>query len=173
VLEIASGSGEHIVHFARALPQLRFRPSDPEAAARASVDAWVRHEELTNVAPAASLDVAGHGPWPLTHAEAVLCINMIHIAPWAAAEGLLRGAAHTLAPRGVLYLYGPYKQGSRHTAPSNEEFDQSLRARNAAWGVRDLDEVTALAAAHGFSRPTVIPMPANNLSVIFRKDALP
>jgi SAM-dependent methyltransferase len=171
VIEIASGSGEHVVHFARALSHLRFLPSDPEGVARASVDAWVRHEGLANVAPAASLDVEGHDPWPLTHAAAVLCINMIHIAPWVAAEGLLRGAAQSLAPGGVLYLYGPYKRGGEHTAPSNEEFDRSLRTRNTAWGVRDLEEVMALAAGHGFSPPVVITMPANNLSVIFRKDA--
>jgi hypothetical protein len=96
---------------------------------------------------------------------------MIHIAPWAAAEGLLRGAAKSLAPGGVLYLYGPYKRGGEHTAPSNEEFDRSLRTRNAAWGVRDLEAVMALAAGHAFSSPVVITMPANNLSVIFRKDA--
>ena len=169
VLEIASGSGEHIVHFARAFPALTFHPSDPERSARASVDAWVKHEALTNVVPSAALDVTADTPWPLQRADAVLCINMIHIAPWAAAEGLMRGAGSLLAAGGVLYLYGPYKQGGKHTASSNAVFDADLRARDPAWGVRDLDDVTALAATQDFIRIDVVPMPANNLSVVFRK----
>jgi SAM-dependent methyltransferase len=169
VLEIASGSGEHVVHFAKAFPALSFHPSDPEPGARASIDAWAAHEGLTNVARAMPLDVTAATPWPLARADVILCINMIHISPWAATQGLMRGAASVLAPGGLLYLYGPYKQGGGHTAPSNEAFDADLRARNPAWGVRDLETVTAEAEAVGLKPAAVIAMPANNLSVLFRK----
>jgi SAM-dependent methyltransferase len=168
VLEVASGSGEHVVHFAQAFPDLHFQPSDPDPAARASIDAWRAALALLNVRPAVALDATAE-TWPLETADAVLCINMIHIAPWAAAEGITRGAARILPPGGVLYLYGPYKRGGSHTAPSNQVFDASLRAQNPAWGVRDLEAVAALAEAAGFGAPVVEPMPANNLSLIFRK----
>jgi SAM-dependent methyltransferase len=166
VLEIASGAGEHAVFFARALPGLRFQPSDPDPAARASIDAWRAAEGLANVLPAVALDASAQA-WPISAADAVLCINMIHIAPWAATVGLVRGAGKVLREGGVLYLYGPYCRDGAHTAPSNAAFDASLRARNPEWGVRDLEAVAALAAAHGFGPPAIEAMPANNLSLIF------
>jgi SAM-dependent methyltransferase len=167
VLEIASGSGEHVVHFAHAFPHLAFQPSDPDPHHRASIDAWRASSALHNIRPAIDLDAAAK-PWPVDAADAVLCINMIHIAPWTAAEGLARGAASVLPQSGVLYLYGPYKRGG-HTAPSNRAFDQSLRRENAAWGVRNLEAVVALMERAGFAEPVVEQMPANNLSLVFRK----
>ncbi len=185
MLEIASGTGEHVAHFAHAAgASLVFQPSDPDPAARASIDAWIAAQGLTNVRPAIDLD-ASSPAWPIAVANAVLCINMIHIAPWSAAVGLVRGAARVLAAStpadadlqteqgGLLYLYGPFRRGGQHTAPSNERFDQDLRHRNAAWGVRDLEAVTELAAASGFAPPIVEAMPANNLSVIFRRQPNP
>jgi SAM-dependent methyltransferase len=168
VLEVASGTGEHVVHFAQACPDLVFQPSDPDPAHRASTDAWTAALGLANVRPAVALDVTAE-VWPVKAAEALLCSNMIHIAPWAAAVGLMRGAGRVLPPGGLLFLYGPYKRGGRHTAPSNAAFDDSLRARNPAWGVRDLETVASLAADNGFAQPTIVEMPANNLSLVFRK----
>lgn len=170
VLEVASGSGEHAVHFARRAPAgLVFQPSDLEPAARASIDAWRSASGLANVRPALALDATAEA-WPVTHADAVLSFNMIHIAPWEAAVGLVRGAARVLPPGGLLFLYGPFKREGRHTAPSNEAFDRDfLKARNPAWGVRDLEAVAALAAQAGFGAPMLEEMPANNLSVLFRR----
>ena len=168
VLEVASGSGEHIVHFAQAFPGLDFQPSDPDRQARASIDAWRIEAHLQNIRPALALDAAAE-TWPLSAADAVVCINMIHIAPWEAAVGLVRGAATLLRPDCMLYLYGPFRRDSAHTAPSNAAFDRSLRQQNPDWGVRDLEAVAALARAHGFAVPVVEAMPANNLSLIFRK----
>jgi hypothetical protein len=168
VMEVASGSGEHVVHFARACPALDFQPSDPDPQARASIDAWSVAAGLRNVRPAIALDAAVE-PWPIEAADAVLCINMIHIAPWEATAGLVRGAAALLPADGMLYLYGPFRRDGEHTAPSNAAFDQSLRRQNPQWGVRDVEAVTALAEAHGLAGPTVEPMPANNLSLVFRK----
>ena len=169
VLEVASGTGEHIVHLAAALaPGLVWQPTDLDAEARASIDAWVAAAGLANVRPAIRLDAASCG-WPVTRADAVLAINMIHIAPWAAAVGLVRGAARILAPGGLLYLYGPFRRQGRHTAPSNAAFDESLRRQDAAWGVRDLEPVAALASGAGFGEPEVVEMPANNLSLLFRR----
>lgn len=168
VLELASGTGEHVVHFAQALPGLTFQPSDPGAAARASIAGWIAATGVGNVLPPVALDAAAR-PWPVTAADAILCINMIHISPWAATQGLMAGAAALLSPGAPLYLYGAYKRGGRHTAPSNEAFDRDLRARDPSWGVRDLEAVAALAAAHGFGPPEVVDMPANNLSVVFRR----
>jgi SAM-dependent methyltransferase len=168
VLEIASGTGEHAVHFAAALPGLTWQPSDPDPQARRSVSAWREAAALPNLRPPLALDVSGPD-WPAGPVDAVVCINMIHIAPWRAAEGLVAGAARVLPPCGVLFLYGPYKEGGRHTAPSNEIFDADLRARDPEWGVRDLDDVKALAARHGFEFAERVAMPANNLSVVFRR----
>lgn len=168
VLEIASGSGEHAVHFAAALPGLVFQPSDPDEEALASIDAWSAESGLANIRPAVALDAAAPA-WPIPRAAAVLCSNMIHIAPWPAAAGLIAGSARVLGDDGLLHLYGPYRRGGRHTAPSNEAFDRDLRRRNPDWGVRDLEAVCDLAAAHGFAPPEVIDMPANNLSLVFRR----
>jgi len=168
VLEIASGSGEHVIHFARALPDLTFQPSDMSVESLKSVAAWVASSGVPNILPPLHLDVT-QDIWPVGAVQAVLCINMIHISPWASTEALIAGAAERLAPGGVLYLYGPYKREQRHSAPSNEAFDADLRARNPAWGVRDLGDVAACAAAAGFSAPDVFGMPANNLSVVFRR----
>jgi SAM-dependent methyltransferase len=169
VLEFASGTGQHVVHFARALPALAFQPSDPNDSARASIDDWASTLGLSNVRPALPLDAAA-AAWPVAQADAILCINMIHISPWEATVGLIEGAARTLPEGGVLYLYGPYRRAGHPTAPSNEDFDRDLKSRNPAWGLRTLEDVAALASRHGFAAPTVVEMPANNLSVVFRKN---
>jgi hypothetical protein len=168
VLEIASGSGEHIVHFAEALPALIFQPSDQDRDARHSIAAWIAASGLANLRPPIALDAAT-SPWPLAAADAILCINMIHISPWVATEGLMRGAGRLLAAGAPLFLYGPYKRDGAHTAPSNEAFDRSLRARDSSWGVRDISAVTTLAHAAGFVGPDVAEMPANNFSLVFRR----
>ena len=168
VLEIASGSGEHIVHFAQAFPTLVFQPSDPEEAALKSIAGWIEHEGQHNVHAPLMLDAASD-KWPVASADAILCINMIHISPWRATEGLMHGAARILKTGSPLYLYGPYRRKDVATAPSNEAFDASLKSRNAEWGLRNLDDVAALAKAHGFSAPAITEMPANNLSVVFRR----
>ncbi len=168
VLEIASGSGEHALHFAAHFPALSFQPSDPDAAALASIAAWREEARLPNLLPPLMLDVMADA-WPIQTADAVLCINMIHIAPWEATAALMRGAARILPPDGKLFLYGPFKQGGAHTAPSNATFDDSLRSQDARWGVRDLEAVARTASAAGFAAPVVEVMPANNLSVIFHR----
>ncbi len=168
VLEIASGTGEHVVHYAAARPGLVFQPSDPDAGARASIDDWVRTLGLDNVRPALEIDVT-KSTWPVERADAVLCCNMIHIAPWEAAVGLVTGAARLLPSGGPLFLYGPYRRGGRHTSPSNEAFDSDLKRRNSAWGVRNLEDVIELAESRGFSAPEIVEMPANNLSLLFKR----
>jgi SAM-dependent methyltransferase len=168
VLEIASGSGEHAVHFAKALPRVTFQPTDPSQEALASIAAWIVAANTTNVRAPLLLDVTAP-TWPVKSADAVLCINMIHISPWDATLGLMRGAASRLRPGAPLYTYGPYKRGGAHTAPSNADFDASLRARDPSWGVRDLEAVAAAAQAAGFAAPEVTQMPANNLSLVFRR----
>jgi SAM-dependent methyltransferase len=171
VLEVASGSGEHTVHFADlAGPSLVFQPSDPDAQARASIDAWAAASGLPNILPALVLDAAAD-VWPIARADVVTCINMIHIAPWASTLGLVRGAARVLPPGGLLFLYGPYKRDGGHTAPTNAAFDADLRRRNPAWGVRDLEAVADVATVAGFATPIIAPMPANNLCVSFRRQA--
>jgi hypothetical protein len=168
VLQIAEGTGEHVVHFAAALPNLTWQPTDRDAAALRSIAAWREQAGLPNVRAPLALDVTSQ-PWPVDHADAVVCINMIHIAPWRATEGLMAGAAGVLPACGVLYFYGPYKEGGRHTAPSNEAFDADLRLRNPEWGVRDLDDVRALAWQYDLDFVERVAMPANNLSVVFRR----
>ncbi|WP_114951990.1 DUF938 domain-containing protein [Sphingosinicella terrae] len=168
VLEIASGTGEHALHFARAFPQLLWQPSDPEPAALRSIEAWRAEAGLFNLLPAVALD-ARAAEWPVPAADAILCINMVHISPWSATSGLMRGAGRLLARGARLYLYGPYVQAEVETAPSNAAFDADLRARNPEWGLRDLDDVVAEGERHGLVLDEVVPMPANNLSVVFRR----
>jgi SAM-dependent methyltransferase len=167
VLEVASGAGEHAVFLAAALPGVRWQPSDPDAAARASIAAWRGAARLANLEPPLALDAADLATWPKGPFDAVVCINMVHISPWAATEGLMAGAAQVLEPGGRLFLYGPYLEAEVATAPSNVAFDASLRARDPAWGLRDLAAVQALAAARGLGFAERIAMPANNLMVIF------
>jgi cyclopropane fatty-acyl-phospholipid synthase-like methyltransferase len=167
VLEIGSGTGEHAVYFASRLPAVSWQPSDPSAEARASVDAWRTHEHSENVAPAIELDVTRR-PWDVERYDIVVSCNMIHIAPFAACEALLAEAPLHLNPRGVIFLYGPFKRAGAHTAQSNDDFDRSLRARDGSWGVRDLEEVVRIAGKHGMQLEEVVEMPANNLSVILR-----
>jgi len=167
-LEVASGSGEHALHFAREFPGLLIQPSDPEPRALRSIEAWRAEAGLFNLLPPLALD-ARAAEWPLAAADAILCINMVHISPWAATQGLMRGAGRLLAPGAPLYLYGAYRQAGVDTAPSNAAFDESLRARNPEWGVRDLEDVVAEAERNGLALENVIPMPANNLSVVFRR----
>jgi SAM-dependent methyltransferase len=168
VLEIASGSGEHALHFARTFSKLLLQPSDPEPSALRSIEAWRAEASLFNLLPPVALDVRAD-QWPLDAADAILCINMIHISPWAATAGLMRGASRLLAPGAPLYLYGPYRQAGLETAPSNEAFDESLRARDPDWGLRNLEDVIAEAEANGLGQERVVPMPANNLSIVLRK----
>ncbi|RHW17877.1 DUF938 domain-containing protein [Sphingomonas gilva] len=166
VLEIASGSGEHAAHFAPALPGIVWQPSDPDAAARESTAAWTAG--IANVRAPLALDAAS-ADWPVAAADALVCINMIHIAPWAACEGLMAGAGRILQPCAPLVLYGPFRRAEVLTAPSNETFDASLKARDPSWGLRDLEAVSALAAVHGLRFDRAVEMPANNLSLIYRR----
>jgi SAM-dependent methyltransferase len=168
VLEIASGTGEHAVWFSKALSGLRWQPTDLDPEALKSIEAWRDTMGLPNLLPPLRLDAAAE-TWPVTRADAVVAINMVHIAPWTATQGLIAGAARVLTPDGLLFLYGPFREGGRHTAPTNAAFDADLRARNPSWGIRDLDELTALAGRHGLAAPERFAMPSNNLSVVFRR----
>ena len=168
VLEIASGTGQHVVHFARALPGLVWQPSDPDPQMRASIEAWTAGARLSNVRPPLALDVLVQ-PWPVAQADALVCINMVHISPWASSEALLAGAASLLPPGAPVVLYGPYRRGGVHTAASNEAFDADLRRRNPEWGVRDLEAVAALAARRRLALEEIVEMPANNLSLVLRR----
>lgn len=171
VLEVASGSGEHAVYFAGALPGVVWQPSDPSPDQRKSIAAWIVAERRANVEPPLSLNATRDETWPQGPYDAVFCANMVHIAPWEACLGLLRGAGRVLREGGPLCLYGPYRRGGRHTAESNAAFDESLRARDPAWGVRDLDDVVATATLHGLALDEVVEMPANNLTVVLRRSA--
>lgn len=167
VLEVASGSGEHAVWFAQHLRPLIWLPSDPDPACRRSIAAHAAAAGCATLEAPLDLDVTA-AAWPLERAEAIVCINLVHIAPWSAAEGLFAGAGRLLPPGGVLYLYGPFLRADAETAPSNLAFDRDLRARDAAWGLRDVAEVTALGEAQGLRLDEVVEMPANNLSLVFR-----
>lgn len=169
VLEVASGSGEHVVHFAAAFPALDWQPSDPDPDALTSIAAWRAEAACANVAPPLMLDAAAPD-WPVARAEAILCINMVHISAWAATLGLFAGAAQLLPAGAPLILYGAYIEAGVATADSNRTFDANLRARNAEWGLRDLDAVKAAAAAAGLSFAERRAMPANNLMLLFRRD---
>lgn len=168
VLEIASGTGEHAVFFASNLEVESWQPSDPDASSRASIDAWRDHWASSRVQPAIDLDVTRE-PWSVESVNVVVCINMIHISPWTACGALMRGTGRVLSPGGRLFLYGPYRRNGAHTAPSNEAFDASLRARDPSWGVRDLEEVEQIAGENGLNLQDVVAMPANNFSLVFRK----
>jgi SAM-dependent methyltransferase len=171
VLEIASGSGEHAVHFAAALPHLTWQPTDLDPDARRSIAAYRAGARLPNLLPPLALDAASP-VWPVAEAGAIVSINMIHIAPWSAAQGLMAGAERILTPGGTLYLYGPFKENGEHTAPSNAAFDASLRQRDPRWGVRDVGDVCDLAQRHGLALVERVAMPANNLSLVFRYRAI-
>jgi SAM-dependent methyltransferase len=166
LLEIASGTGQHAAHFAAAFPELEWQPSEIDGEMHASIRAWTK--DLPNVRRPIALDV-GAAKWPVERADAVVCINMIHIAPWQATLDLIRGAGKVLAPGGVLFLYGPYRRAGAHTAPSNEAFDADLKRRNPEWGVRDMEAVSEIAKANGLDFIEAVAMPANNFSVVFRK----
>ncbi len=168
VLELASGTGEHGAYFAAALPDLVWQPSDRAPEALASIAAHRDASGLVNLKAPLMIDAAAPA-WPIAAADAVVAINMIHISPWPATEGLMAGAAQLLRPGGPLYLYGAFRRDGRHTADSNRAFDQWLQAQNPDWAVRDLGEVVELAARHGLAHAETVAMPANNLSVIFRR----
>ena len=171
VLEIGSGTGQHVTHFAKALPNLTFQPSEMDLGRHASIAAWIAHEHLANVRAPIAFDLA-RLPWPVRAADAVVCINVIHISPWEATLGLMQGAGEILPAGGVLVTYGPYRRDGRHTAPSNEEFDKNfLKARDPRWGVRDMEEVAAVAKNAGLDLEETVPMPANNFTLVFRKRA--
>ena len=168
VLEIASGTGEHVAHFAAAFPALVFQPSDPAPERRASIDAWC--EGMANVRKALDFDTTARNVIDIT-ISAIYCANMLHIAPWKAAEGLFSTAQNLLSGRQKLVLYGPYRVKMAHTSPGNAAFDADLRARNPEWGIRDLEDVTALAEQSGFGAPDITRMPANNLTLVFSRKA--
>ncbi len=168
VLEIASGTGQHAVFFARRFPNLRWQPSDPDADALNSIAAWAKDAGLANLAPPVRLD-ARDPRWPVAEAAAILCINMVHISPWAATEGLFSGAGRILGEGAPLVLYGPYLEDDVETVASNLDFDASLRARNGDWGLRNLSRLDGLAVRSGFARTVRYAMPANNLTLVYRK----
>ncbi|MGD2132086.1 MAG: DUF938 domain-containing protein [Maricaulaceae bacterium] len=171
VLEIASGTGEHAAHIAKARPDLDWTPSELDPASRASVAAWAKAEGLANIRPPLAIDATAPS-WGVEDQppfDAVVNVNMIHIAPWEACAGLLAGAGRVLKPGGFLFLYGPFARSGEHTAPSNAAFSESLKSRDPSWGVRDLDDVEAAAALYGLTLEAAVEMPANNLSVVFRR----
>jgi len=168
VLEIASGTGEHSTFFAGLFPGLSWQPTDPDEGALASIRAWRAEVGLPNLCEPLKLDAAAP-EWPVDRADAILCINMVHISPWAATLGLLDGAARLLLPGAPLVLYGPYRRAAVPTAASNEDFDRSLRARNPDWGLRDLESVNEEAEARGLRFERLFEMPANNLTIVLRR----
>lgn len=168
VLEVASGTGQHAVFYASRYPALSWQPSDPDPDALSSIAAWRKEADLPNLLPPIQLDAA-LAEWPVGQVDAILCINMVHIAPWAAACGVFAGAAARLGPAKPLIFYGPFLEQNRETAPTNLEFDASLQARNPAWGLRDLALMDEEAKRSGFQRRGRVEMPANNLMLIYRK----
>lgn len=175
VLEIGSGTGQHVAAFAQALPNLTWWPTDPSDQHRLSIDAWRRHRGMENVRPAMPLD-ASHADWlssaaglsPTDELAAIVCINVLHISPWRVSEGVIAGASRYLGAQGYLFIYGPFARNGRHTALSNAQFDASLRAQNPAWGVRDTAKIEALAAGWGMRVVDSVEMPANNLTLVLR-----
>ena len=168
VLEIGSGTGQHVAHFAKALPGLVFQPSEMDLERHPSIEAWTAAGKLSNVMPPLAIDVTKR-PWPVSAADAVVCINVIHISPWEATRGLMAGASSILPDAGVLVTYGPYMRGGAHTSQSNRAFDASLRARNPLWDVRDIDRLVEVAGHEGLALVETVPMPANNLTLVWRK----
>ncbi len=168
VLEVGSGSGQHIAFFAAQLPHLTFQPSDVQSDHVASIQAWVKEAGVTNVETALLLDACQPG-WPLESVEAVLCVNVIHIAPWEVCQSLMRESGRLLAPGAPLILYGAMQLEGRHVSQSNVEFDRGLRAQDPRWGVRDLEQVDEAASCHGLQRDELIKMPANNFVVVYRR----
>jgi SAM-dependent methyltransferase len=170
-LEIGSGTGEHVICFAKALPGLVWLPSDPDSVSRASIEAWSATEGLANVRAPVAIDVRG-GVWGVEDDapfDAMISLNMVHIAPWEAALGLLAGAGRLLRPDGILFLYGPFMLGGTHTAASNAAFDADLKRRDPRWGVRDVDDLVGEVAPHGLELREIVEMPVNNLSLVFVK----
>ena len=168
ILEVASGTGEHAISFAGRFADLTWQPTDPDGDALASIEAYRREAGLPNLQAPLMLDASKH-EWPVDTADAILCVNMVHISPWAATEGLFAGASALIARGAPLILYGPYREADVETAPSNLSFDQSLKARDPRWGLRQLADVDALAAQNGFARTRRVEMPANNLMLVYRK----
>ena len=168
LLEIAAGTGEHAAYLAPLFPGWRWQPSDPDPDSLTSIEAWQADSNAANLLPPTFLDAAS-STWPLDSADAILCINMVHISPWSATEGLMRGAGRLLPAGAPLVLYGPYRREGVGTAPSNEAFDQSLKARNPEWGLRDLEAVRTEAEGQGLLSDGLHEMPANNLMLVFRK----
>jgi len=168
LLEVASGPGEHAAAFAPQLPGWTWLPTDHSEAALSSVQAWRSACGAANLLMPARLD-ATWATWPVDTVDAVFASNLLHIAPWAICVGLIAGSGRVLCDGGLLILYGPFCIGGVHTAPSNASFDKHLRAQDPAWGVRDLDAVTHLAAQHGLAHLEAVPMPANNLTVVFQR----
>jgi len=168
VLEIASGTGEHAIHFARTYPHLTWQPSDPDPDARESTESWRSEAALPNILPPLALDAAA-ADWPIQQADAIVCINMVHISPPESSEGLLTGAGRLLSTGAPLVLYGPYLEEGVETAPSNLEFDRSLKARDPRWGLRQIEWMDELAASHGLHRTRRVAMPANNLTLVYRR----
>jgi Protein of unknown function (DUF938) len=173
ILEVASGPGVHIVTFAEARPDLEWRPSDPDPAARASIAAWIADSDLANIDQPLDLDVS-RPDWPeypgvAPGYDGLVTINLLHVAPWAACAGLMAGAARLLAPGAFLFIYGPFTRDGRHNSEGNRQFDRALRARDPALGLRDVNEVADCAAGHGLALERIIDMPANNRSLVFRR----
>ncbi len=168
VLEIASGTGQHVCFFAQALPSIQWQPTEPDDSSREAMAIRIREARLDNVYEPLALDVS-QPRWPVAdHYDAILCINMIHISPWSATHALLRGAARHLSAAGRLILYGPYFENGE-AAQSNRDFDASLKQRNPEWGLRELEDVTRVAATHSLQRQQVVRMPANNLTLVFSR----
>lgn len=168
VLEIASGTGQHAVHFAGAFPGVTWQPSDVEPSALASIRAWRASDGPANLQPPCELDVTA-AEWPITAADAIVCVNLLHIAPWSVTEALMRGAAGLLPLGGRLLIYGPFRVDGQHTAESNARFDADLRARDPSWGIRDIDVVAETGRAQGMRHLETVAMPANNRILVFER----
>ncbi|RDD62313.1 DUF938 domain-containing protein [Ferruginivarius sediminum] len=168
VLELASGTGEHAIWLAQHLRPLVWQPSDADPDMRRSIDAHARLAGARNIRPALAIDVTSR-PWPIEFASAAVCVNLLHISPWTATEGMFAGCAEILPAGAPIAIYGPFKRHGQHTAESNARFDSSLRASDSSWGVRDVDDVSTVAERHGFVLEEIVEMPANNLILVFRR----